>query len=435
MSNQTTKIDGRSNYLLDTLIHLPVIAGSIIDVDKDEAVLGKVSDLVARFDEEGYPPITGLLMISHGSEFFIPIRYVARVESDKIILVPESPKTYEPFLRRPKEALLARDILSHKLIHISKQHHPSLVKADELEVTLANGGGELTSVIQLKQGKFKNLLKKRQSEEDPHHKIDFLSVEPFMSHVPTSKLKLRHKKLAEIHPSELADLVESANSAESEEILDAVGEDEELEADVIEELEDDHQIHIVSKRSNEEIAELLVNMEPDDAADLISELTQDRRDPVLKLIPFQKQQDLRKLLGYNSETAGGLMNSETMRLAPDLTVNEVFLRLKESKLSPTLLDTVFIVDGEQRLLGFLRTAELVKFESNDKIGDVSHDDVPTIHTGGDFPEIVMLMSDYNLYSLAVVDNDNRLVGAITVDDILEKLVPENWRKRAMFDRN
>ncbi len=440
MSNETEDFDETSSYSLKGLIDLPIICGSESALEqqdhiRDDQIVGKVIDMVARFDEESYPPVTGLLMISHGSEFFIPIRYVLQIKPTKIVLAPNSPTNYEPFLRRPMEALLARDILNHKLIHISKQHHPSLVKADDFQITQLDSSWSLTSLMQLRQGKIKSIFKRKQPEVHLHHKIDFLNVEPFMSHVPTSKLRLRHNKLAEIHPSELADLLESANPAESEEILDAVGENEELEADVIEELEDDHQVHIVSKRSNEEIAELLSNMEPDDAADLIAELTQERREPVLRLIPFQKQQDLRKLLGYNSETAGGLMNSEIIKVNPEITVDRVLQELKHFKLNPTLMDTVFVVDDNNVLLGYIRTAELIKLNFENLVKDVFHNDVPTIQTGADFPEIVTLMSDFNLYSLAVVDDENRLMGAITVDDILEKLVPENWRKRALVDRN
>jgi CBS domain-containing protein len=431
MSNPTTNnIEDTSSYLLNDLIDLSVI--KILQDNKKD--LGTVTDFVARFDSEGYPPITGLLMVSMSQEYFIPIRYVTDINYDGIILSYDSPEAYESFLRRPKEALLAKDILNHKLIHISEKHHPSLVKADDLQISHTADIWFLSSVIQFRSGKIKSILRLKHSNSDDHNKIDFLNVEPFMNHVPTSLLKLRHKKLAEIHPSELADLVESANPAESEEILDAVGEDIELEADVIEELNEDHQLHIVSKRSNEEIAELLSNMEPDDAADLIGELNQERRDPVLKLIPTTKQQDLRKLLGYNAETAGGLMNSEIVTVNKEKTVSDLLEILKISKQSPTILDTIFAITKEGTLAGHLRIAELVKLDPADSIDSTFHHDTPSIFTGADFPEVVTLMSDFNLYSLAVVDEDNKLVGAITVDDILDKLVPDNWRKRALVDR-
>ncbi len=430
MSNQTEHNNSENGSFIKSLIHLPVFSTST----ENKVEIGKVTDFVAKFGDEGYPIVTGLLMVSQNSEFFVPLRHLTKIKGDKLILDASSPGRFEAFLRRPGEALLARDLLNHKLIHISEKHHPSFVKAEDIEIKKDQDTWIVSAVLQNKSTKLKSLLSIGRKKHNPTIKIDFLKLEPFMSHVPTSLLKLRHNKLAEIHPSDLADLVESATPAESDEILDAVGEDVNLEADVFEELDEDHQLHLISKRSNEEIAELLTNMEPDDAVDLIGDLEQERREPILKLIPYQKQQNLQKLLGYNAETAGGLMSSQILEITLDKVVSDLLSILKYSKDSPTVLDTIYVTSSDHTLQGHIRIAELFKVDPSSQIKDIYHGDTPSILTGADFPEIVTMMSDYNLYSLAVVDDDYRLVGAVTVDDVLEKLIPENWRRRSLAER-
>ena len=145
--------------------------------------------------------------------------------------------------------------------------------------------------------------------------MDWASIEPFVAHVPTARLRIPYRKLARLHPAQIADLVEAASHDEGEEIIEAVGQDRELEADVFEELDAEHQIEFVRSRTDAEAARLLATMAPDDAADLIIELDQERRLPVLQLLPMAQQRKIRALLNYNPETAGGLMSPDFLCLA------------------------------------------------------------------------------------------------------------------------
>ncbi len=145
--------------------------------------------------------------------------------------------------------------------------------------------------------------------------IDWAEIEPFVAHVPTARLRIPYRKLGRLHPAQIADLVEAASHEEGEEIIKAVGQDRELEADVFEELDEEHQLEFIHSRSDSEAAQLLATMAADDAADLIIELEQDRRLPVLQLMPTNKQRKIRTLLSYNPETAGGLMSPDFLCVA------------------------------------------------------------------------------------------------------------------------
>ena len=145
--------------------------------------------------------------------------------------------------------------------------------------------------------------------------VDWGSIEPFVSHVPSARLRIPYRKLARLHPAQIADLVEAASHEEGEEIIEAVGQDRELEADVFEELDPEHQLEFIEARSDADAAKVLGSMAPDDAADLITELDQDRRSPMLELLPEPQRRKVRSLLSYNPETAGGLMSPDFL-LAP-----------------------------------------------------------------------------------------------------------------------
>ena len=140
--------------------------------------------------------------------------------------------------------------------------------------------------------------------------LDWASVEPFTGHVPTVRLRVPHPKLARLHPAQLADLVEAASHGEGQKIIQAVGDDPELEADVFEELESHHQLEFLEERSDEQVADVLARMEADDAADLVSELPEERREDVVELLPPVQRRRVRALLGYDAATAGGLMSPE-----------------------------------------------------------------------------------------------------------------------------
>jgi CBS domain-containing protein len=387
--------------------------------------LGKVIDAVARFTTDGYPPVTGLIFENDSAEKFLRISDIDSIENQYLYT---SQNKFDEFKRRPGELLLKRDIIGHKLVHISQKHHPSLIKAYDLEISATERWWSLTGVIQSSKGKrLLGILPGNTNKGS--ERVDFKEVEPFMSHVPTSLLKLRYRKIAKIHPSELADLLESTSPKETEELLDAVSEDSTLEADVFEELEDEHQIMLVSKKSDEEIAGLLSNMEPDDAVDLISELDQERREPVLSLMPLDKQKVVRELLSYNPETAGGLMTNKIIAVAPETKVAELKILMSNADVQVT--DTIYLVNTENQLTGHVRLVDILKLNDDDPILKVQNDGTPSLLTSADLPEIVTVMSDYNLASLAIVDKNNHLVGAITVDDVLERLIPESWKRRAL----
>jgi Mg/Co/Ni transporter MgtE len=238
------------------------------------------------------------------------------------------------------------------------------------------------------------------------------------------------RRLTHLHPAQIADLVEAASHEEGGEILAAVGQDKELEADVFEELDEQHQVEFLRERSDQEAAAVLDRMASDDAADLLLELEQERRLPILEAMAPAEQAKLRSLLSHNPSTAGGLMNPDYLAVPADTTAAQALARVRGSDLAEQHLAIVCVLDAAGKLLGTVSLTELVRANEQARLSDLLDASTPSVVSGADVPEVARLMSDYNLIAIPVLDGEGRPVGIIAVDDVLELLVPEEWRRRA-----
>ena len=257
--------------------------------------------------------------------------------------------------------------------------------------------------------------------------LDWASVEPFTGHVPTVRLRIPHPKLARLHPAELADLVEAASHHEGEEIIEAVGENPALEADVFEELNMQHQIEFIEDRSDEEIADVLAHMETDDAADLLGELPEERREQVVGLLPPVQLRRIRALIGYDPATAGGLMSPDFVCVYRTATKAEALDRVMRSSCSADSLAWIFLMNAHKRLDGAIALADLLRADDAKPVGELAIA-AKSVRTTAELEEVARLMTDYDLSVVPVIDDDERLMGVITVDDVLELVLPQAWRR-------
>jgi CBS domain-containing protein/sporulation protein YlmC with PRC-barrel domain len=410
------------------VIHLSSVAGSAL-LDSAGDRLGRVDDVIVRMDHgHGLPPVVGLEARIGGREMFVPIERVQELGPDAV-QTATTKLNLAQFERRAGELLLRSDVLDHSMINVATAR---LVRAREVDLVCEDGAWRVAGIDPSLRPRLWRLLPRRFRGHDTEHKqfIPWSDIQPFVAHVPTSRLKLATRRLRGLHPAQIADLVEAASHEEGEEILEAVGEDKELEADVFEELDDEHQVEFLRERSDAEAADVLSRMNSDDAADLLLELDQERRLPILNLLPSAKQRKIRRLLGHNPSTAGGLMNPDFVSLPADATVAQALERVRASDLGPQQVSIVCVVDEHGKLMGALSLAELIRADGSCRLSTVTEATLPTISAEADLPDVARLMSDYNLTAIPVLEGDGTVVGIIAVDDVLEQLIPEEWRWRA-----
>jgi CBS domain-containing protein len=413
--------------LSQPVVHLSTVLRSPL-LDRAGERLGRVEDLIVRLADGGYPPVTGLKARIGGRELFVPIARVAELRPGAVRLGGEK-LSLGRFERRAGEVLLGQDVLGRTLVDVEADP-PVLVTAREIELACIEGWWRVVGVDNTARSRLRRRLPRPlKSWVGDQAFLDWTALEPFVDHVPSARLRFSHRKLANLHPAEIADLVEAASHEEGEEIIKAVGQDRELEADVFEELDEHHQLEFIRERPDEQVAAVIARMAPDDAADLIVEIDQDRRARILALLPPTQQHQIEKLLGYNPSTAGGLMSPDCIVLAEDQPVAAALDRVRSSEIPPTTLTTVYLRDDEGRLSSSALIVTLLRSDTHTLLSEIAEHEPVSVHTDADLPEVARTMTDYNLVMLPVVDEHERIVGVVTVDDVLELTLPAGWRRR------
>jgi CBS domain-containing protein/sporulation protein YlmC with PRC-barrel domain len=418
----------------EKIVHLSSVAGSPL-LDSAGERLGRIEDVIARLDSgDPRPPVSGVVASIAGREMFVPIDrieelgpFAARTSTTKLNLAQ--------FERRPGEILLRSDLLDRSMINVDTAR---LVTAHEVELVCDDGAWRVAGIDPSLRPRLWRLLPRRFRGHDSEHRqfVVWNEMEPFVGHVPTSRLKLASRRLARLHPAQIADLVEAASHDEGEEILEAVGQDKELEADVFEEMDDEHQVEFLRGRSDEQAAAVLARMASDDAADLLLEIEQERRLPILNKLPPAKQRKIRSLLGYNPSTAGGIMNPDFVSVSATATAGEALAAVRAGELGQQQGSVVCVLREDGTLLGALSLTDLVRVDPQDRVCNVIEaTPIPAVAAEADVPEVATVMSDYNLIAMPVIEGDGRPVGVIAVDDVLELLIPEEWRRRAGVARS
>ena len=406
------------------IVHLSgVIRAPLLDRAGER--IGRVEDCIVWLNAAPHPPISGLVARVGGRELFVPIALVSTIDAQGVRLSGET-LNLQRFERRSGELLLARDLSSRHLINIVRAR---LIRANDIEVAHVEGAWRVVGVDPSSKAALRRLLPRRFKHRiSPGAIVDWESIEPFVSHVPSARMRIPYRKLARLRPAQIADLVEAASHEEGEEIIEAVGMNRELEADVFEELDPEHQREFLNSRSIAESARLLATMAPDDAADLIADLDQDRRLPILEALPAPQGPKVRALLSYNPETAGGLMSPDFLALDSATRVADALEAVRKSTVAPEALGTIYAVDSHGHLAGSASVVRLLKADPSARLIDVAESDPVTLRADSDLHAIVRTMSDFNLSSAPVVDDEGRIIGVITVDDVLELRLPTGGRR-------
>jgi len=394
--------------------------------DLDGGRIGRVQDLVARLGDDAHPPIVGAVIKIEGRNTFVPIRKIGGLAEGRMTFQGKR-VDLRRFERRPGEILLAEDLLARNLINLVRGR---LIIANEIEIAEMEGRWEVVGVDPGRRPLYRRLLGKSLGQRVKAEAIvDFASIEPFVSHVPSARLRIPYRKLAKLHPAQIADLVEQASHEEGEEIIEAVGLDRELEADVFEELDTEHQLEFLQSRSDVEAARLLSRMEPDNAADLINEIDQERRLPILENLPEENQRKVRQLLSYNADTAGGLMNTDFVSVNTEATVAEAIAAIRVSKVPAASLHAIFVMDETGKPVAEVSLGSLVKARESDTVLSIAAAKMSHVHAHWDVHRVARTMSDFNLTVVPVLDEQHgTMIGLVTVDDLIEELLPQGWRR-------
>jgi Mg/Co/Ni transporter MgtE len=234
------------------------------------------------------------------------------------------------------------------------------------------------------------------------------------------KLRITHEKLEDLHPADLAEIMESLSAAERQGIIASL--DEEMAGKVLAELDERLTRQIVEKLDPEKAADILEEMAPDAAADLLADLPKETSDGLLEEMPGQEAEDVRELLSFDASTAGGMMNTEFVFLGETATRDEVLNWMRTQDLNLDQLDSVILLDSAAQFSGIVTIARLLMAAPEESMSELKLEPLLSVQANADETEVFELFDKYNLRTLTVVDETQRPIGTIAVDDVVSRLV-------------
>jgi Mg/Co/Ni transporter MgtE len=404
-------------------VFLSRLAGiGVFDPNGDQ--LGRIRDAVATLRVGRQPPrILGLVVeVQHRRRIFVPMGRVTRIEPEAVVLTSGS-VNIRRFEQRPNELLVLGEVLDRTVVSVDDGTRLTVVDAameqnrtrDWVITKLAVRSGS-------KLGRRRGAL----------HQVDWDEVDGLSASETGQGADSLLAVLAGMRPADVAAQLQDMSDKRQQEVAEAL--DDERLADVMEELPEENQINIITGLADERAADVLEHMNDDDAADLLRELPAAEQERLLEIMEPEEAAPVRRLMTYGEYTAGGMMTSEPVILLPDATVAEALARLRNPDLTPALATQVFVVRPPQatptgRYLGVAHFQRLLREPPSSLVSGVLDDDIDPLTPESTLQQVTRHLATYNLVAVPVVDENDRLLGAVSVDDVIDHLLPDDWRDR------
>ena len=407
-----------------TRVFVARLAGlPVFDPNADQ--VGRVRDVVVALRIGREPPrVLGLAVeIQARRRIFVPIGRVTSIDPEAVILSTGT-VSLRRFDKRPGETLVLAELLDRK---ITLRESGEAVSVLDIAMEETRTDWLLTRVA-VRRGGGSGLRGRRRGEvlQLEWDEVDGFSL-PEDGQGAANLLAVFEK----LRPADLAGVMHDLSGKRRAEIAAAL--DDERLADVLEEMPEDEQVELLGGLEDERAADVLEAMAPDDAADLLGELPAAEAERLLELMEPDEAAPVRQLLAYADNTAGGLMTSEPVILPPNTTVAEALARIRHADLSPSLAAQVYVVRPPYetptgRYLGTAHFQRLLREPPSSLISSVVDTDIDPLAADCPLLEVTRHLASYNLVAVPVVDSEQRLLGAVTVDDVLDHLLPADWRE-------
>jgi len=396
--------------------------------DPNGEPIGKVADLIVAVGEK-YPPVTGLVIRTDGRQIFLPWSSVESVDVAGARLTTAT-LDLNKFKQRENEILLKTDLMDKQIVDIDGRR---VVRVNDVSLDVVRGSLRLVAVDVGAAG-----IMRRLGIEGPYRTIarnlklspaerfiDWEDVDPLETSIASVRLRVPHKGLASLHPSDLATIIDQLTPRDRAGVLASL--DDEQVADAIEEMEPETQVEVLEDLEPDRAADILEEMSPDDAADLVADLSETAREEILSLMEKEEAEEVQELLGYPEESAGGIMTTEYIALPANLTAAQSIDRLRELEPDAETIYYVYVVDKDESLVGVLSLRDLIVAQPQTVISNVMIKEPITVSVLDDQDHVAGVIARYNLLAVPVVDDAGHLEGIVTVDDALDAVAPEASR--------
>lgn len=390
---------------------------------RDVVVLNRGFTADARGQRAKEPVVVGIVIEVLGKKrVFVPMTRVTTIESNQIICT--GLVNLRRFEQRGSESLVVAELFDHK-VHMSDGSGLGMIEDVAMEKR-RHGDWFISELFVSRLGQSAGLMRRRSKETlmvDWSEVVIATDTEPQAA----TTFVASHENS---NPADLADAIHEMNDKRRVEIAHEL-QDERL-ADVLQELPEDDQVQILSHLEVERAAQVLEEMEPDDAADLLNELSDVQREELLKLMEPEEADDVRRLLEYEEGTAGSLMNPVPIILSPEASVAEALAHIRQEEISPAMAAAVLVTrppleTPTGRYLGMVHMQQLLRYPPSEQVGNLLDTSIEPLHDMTSIEELSRILATYDLTIVPIVNQHNRLVGAVTIDDVLDAILPDDWR--------
>jgi flagellar motility protein MotE (MotC chaperone)/CBS domain-containing protein/sporulation protein YlmC with PRC-barrel domain len=401
-------------------IFLARLAGTAV-FDPNGDPVGKVRDAVATLrTNNAQPRILGLVIeVPLRRRVFVPITRVTSIESGTVIIT--GLVNMRRFEVRTGEVLVLGEMLDRSITLVETAEK---VLVEDMAMEQNRNGDWLISKVHIMR-KASGLRRK-----GPTSTVAWEEVTGFSSIEPNQGVANLLHTLSTLRAADLATVLQDLAPKRRVEVARGL-EDERL-ADVLEEMDEVHRVALLTELEGERAADVLGEMDPDDAADLLREIGQERADALIELMEPDDAEDVLRLMTYEDYSAGGMMTTEPIVMSADDTVAEALAAIRKSEISPALASQIFVCrqpleTPTGRFMGIVHYQRLLREPPATLLGAIVDTNTQGLNPDASLNEVSSYLASYNLLSLPVIDANDRLLGAVTVDDVLDHLLPENWR--------
>ena len=401
-----------------------VIGRSVINSNGDR--IGVLRDLI-MIPGEAFPEVSHIVIKSRGGIKILPWSEVTLFTHVLISTVSVNPVGLTSYLSGEGDILVKRDLLDKQIVDVDGA---KVVRVNDIKLGKLNHKLCIFSVDigfrgllrRLGYENFGDRIARAIKRDIPNAEISWEYVQPLEANSSKLALKIARDQMNEMHPADLADIIENIPIQSIRTVLDSI--DAETTGETIYELESDLRNLVINQLDNEQITDILEEMEPDEAADVLSDLPEQKAQELLDMMDQEDAEDIQELLEHEEYSAGGLMNPEYLRLTTDITVGRALEILKECADEVETIFYGYVVTEDDRLEGVVSLKGLIMNPPETLITDIMEENVKSVHIDAELGDMLETLAKYDLIAIPVLDSKNKMAGIVTVDDVLAHYLPQ-----------
>lgn len=413
-----------------------VFVSELIDklvIDKIGNRVGRVTDVLIK-PEAGFPKVCGVEVKRRWETVVVGDAEVAMLNK-QIVSLTVVREEVQPAALTGDELYLRRDLLDRQIVDTDGAR---VVRVNDFKITQVNNEYRLVAV----DIGFRGLVRRLGAEKAlrrvaalfnrplPEKLISWGNVDLITPDLSAIKLSVSQGKLATLHPYDIAQIVSELGTQERSVIFQTL--DNEKAAETLAEMETEMQASILEGMSKDRAADILEMMASDDAADVLNELSDEKAEELLDLMEHEEAAEVKELREYDEDEAGSLMTTEYIALPENLTADETINELRRLAPEAETIYYIYVVDAEEHLAGVLSLRELIIARPDTRLADIMRTRIIAVGDEAPIEDAISLIRKYDLLAVPVIDSDNKLAGIITVDDVIDAVIPTRKRNMLKF---